>query len=185
MYLTIAAYVTNPFKLILFDIIWPSNESRFFVISIEWIIDMNKYYVPIICYNTILIMMDTIILIDVDSIHITRVVACNSFLIVRQQFKKMMLKSNMNIKISKCCECRMNAIFQSASEHVIYQEYVIYLKKFQIALELVDILNLMYRTMALISLLIGYTILNVEEIQVIIISCYLCRKEKNITINKY
>lgn len=51
----------------------------------------------------------------------------------RQQFEKMMPKPDVNMEVNKrgCC---INALFKS-SEQMIYQEYVICLKKYQLALE--------------------------------------------------
>ncbi|XP_036140177.1 uncharacterized protein LOC118644782 [Monomorium pharaonis] len=180
IYSTIPTYVTTPSIL---DIMWPPNKlQQLFTISIEWKIDMDKYYIPII-YNTILIMVDIIILIGADSIYIVR--ACSSFSIVSQKFKTMTSKLDVNMEISKCyrcyinanvSECCINTIFKSASERVIYQEHIICLKKYQIVLEFVQILNSLNRVVTLIWLFIAYTILSLGGIQL----AYVLDKSKTV-----
>ncbi|XP_039308009.1 odorant receptor 63a-like isoform X2 [Solenopsis invicta] len=179
MYVALTIYLMPPFIPILFDLIWPLNESRprVFSLSIKWRIDMDKYYVPIVCYNSITIMTGIIIMIGVDSIYISRTFhACSLFSIVSQQLEKIMSKADTKMKVSRYCGCYINtnvnrccanAMFKLACEHVIYQEYVMCLKKYQIALEFVNILNSMYRTMTLISLAISCVILSLGGIQLV------------------
>ncbi|XP_039308010.1 uncharacterized protein LOC113006003 [Solenopsis invicta] len=190
MYLAITTYIMPSFTPILLDIISPLNESRprIFSMSFEWRIDMDKYYVPIVCYNTITLVTGIIICIGIDSMYITRIFhACSLFSIVSQQLE-MMSKPDIKIKMSQYCGCYINenvnrycknAIFKSASEHMIYQEYVICLKKYQIALEFVDVLNSQYRTMTLISLAITCMILSLGGIQFVYVLGQLDNVIKN------
>jgi len=90
VYFIIIIYVSVSFKPILLDIIWPLNESRprVLVLSVEWRIDKDKYFVPIFCYDVTLVVTGLIILISVDCIYITRIIhACSLFSIIRYVHK--------------------------------------------------------------------------------------------------
>ncbi|XP_024884880.1 uncharacterized protein LOC112462997 [Temnothorax curvispinosus] len=122
-YVSTVLFLMVPFKPILLDIIRPLNESRprIFVISeIEWGMDKDKYFVLIFCYTSSVIVMGATIFVAVDSIYITRTVhACSLFSIISQQLEKVTSKLGID----------------KLSEQVTYQEYVICLKKYQLALE--------------------------------------------------
>ncbi|XP_071626832.1 odorant receptor 67a-like [Temnothorax longispinosus] len=70
------------------------------------------------------------------------------------------------MKISKrgCC---MNVLSKSTSKEMIYQNYVICLRKYQLALEFVNVLNSMYRIMALISLLSVAAVISLAGMQMV------------------
>ncbi|XP_011875355.1 PREDICTED: uncharacterized protein LOC105566172 isoform X2 [Vollenhovia emeryi] len=122
MFSMITIFVMVPLTPILLDIIRPLNESRprFFAVSIEWRIDKEKYFVPIFCYNLSIIVTGTIIMVGIDSMHVTCTVhACSLFSSVGQQFEKIISTLDIN----------------ETSEQVIYHEYVTCLRKYQLALE--------------------------------------------------
>ncbi|KAG5309530.1 OR9A protein, partial [Acromyrmex insinuator] len=230
LYIITIIYLMVPIKPILLDVILPLNESRprFFMLSIEYKIDKDKYFVPLFCYNIIVVVTGVAILIGIDAIYVTRTIhACSLFSIISQQFEKIISQTGINMKVSKggCYMNGMNALFKkSASEQLIYDEYIICLKKYQLALnqqfekimskadievsentehvfymnsmnilyklaneqviyekyviclkkyqfvlEFVDVLNSMYQIVALISLLFAVVIISLVGIKIIYI----------------
>ncbi|XP_025074653.1 odorant receptor Or2-like [Pogonomyrmex barbatus] len=167
-YLTIiysmsAIFIIVPLKPVLFDIVRPFNESRprVFAISIDWIIDKDKYFVPLLCYSTSVIMAGVMIIVGTDSVHVTRTVhACSLFSIISQQFENIISKLIINEKINESCS-------KSTCEQTIYQEYVICLKKYQLALQFVDLLNSIYRTTALILLFLIAAFISLVGVRVV------------------
>lgn len=74
-----------PLIPIVLDIVYPLNEtrSRFFVITIDWRIDQDKYFMPIYCYNISLIALGIVIVVGIDATYITSTAhACSLFLII-------------------------------------------------------------------------------------------------------
>ncbi|XP_024884868.1 odorant receptor 63a-like isoform X1 [Temnothorax curvispinosus] len=154
MFSMIAIFLMVPLTPILLDIIRPLNESRprFFAVSIEWRIDKDKYFVPIFCYNMSIIVTGTIIMVGIDTMHVTCTVhACSLFSIISQQLEKVISELGID----------------KLSEQVTYQEYVICLRKYQLALEFVDVLNSMYRTVALIMLLMTGAIISLVGVRIV------------------
>jgi len=79
-----------PIKPILLDVILPLNESRprFFVLSIEYKIDKDKYFIPLLCYNIIVVVTGVTILIGIETMYVTRTIhACSLFSIIRYVHK--------------------------------------------------------------------------------------------------
>ncbi|EGI65948.1 Putative odorant receptor 67a, partial [Acromyrmex echinatior] len=175
LYIITIIYLMVPIKPILLDVILPLNESRprFFMLSIEYKIDKDKYFVPLFCYNIIVVVTGVAILIGIDAIYVTRTIhACSLFSIISQQFEKIMSKAD--IEVSENTEHvfymnSMNILYKLANEQVIYEKYVICLKKYQFVLEFVDVLNSMYQIVALISLLFAVVIISLVGIKVIYI----------------
>ncbi|XP_036140469.1 uncharacterized protein LOC118644863 [Monomorium pharaonis] len=177
LYTAIAIFLLTPLKPILLDIVSPLNESRkrYFAIAFEVRIDKDKYYVPLFCYNTCVILAGVAVIIGTDSIFITRTFhAYSLFYIVNQHFKRI-LTSDINIKDSEYYgrinvyvnEYYTNAMFKSTREQEIYQKFVICLKKHQIALEFVDLLNSIYRLGTIITILTPCMVISLSGIQLI------------------
>lgn len=86
MFFMVIIFIMVPLTPILLDIIRPLNESRprFFAVAIEWRIDKEKYFVPIFCYNISIIVTGTIIMVGVDTMHVTCTIhACSLFSTIR------------------------------------------------------------------------------------------------------
>ncbi|XP_012538671.3 uncharacterized protein LOC105837983 isoform X2 [Monomorium pharaonis] len=193
LYTAITIFLLTPFKPILLDIISPLNESRerYFATAFEVKIDMNKYYVPLLCYNTSVILAGVAVLIGTDSIFITRIFhAYSLFYIINQHFKRI-LTSDISIKDSEYYghtnvyvnnEYYMNAMLKSTREQEIYQKFVICLKKHQIALEFVDLLNSIYRLGTLITILTPCMVISLSGIQLIYVLDQIELVIKNVMI---
>ncbi|XP_071626818.1 odorant receptor 9a-like isoform X4 [Temnothorax longispinosus] len=94
----------------------------------------------------------TIIMVGIDTMHVTCTVhACSLFSIISQQLEKVISELGID----------------KLSEQVTYQEYVICLRKYQLALEFVDVLNSMYRTVALIMLLMTGAIISLVGVRIV------------------
>ncbi|KAG5318239.1 OR2A protein, partial [Pseudoatta argentina] len=189
LYSITITYLMVPIKPILLDVILPLNESRprFFMLSIEYKIDKDKYFVPLFFYNIIVVVTGVAILIGVDAMYVTRTIhACSLFSIIgyvhkllnfilkflfySQQFEKIISQTSINMKVSKggCYMNGMNALFKkSASEQLIYDEYIICLKKYQLALKFASVLNSMYQIVSLTSLLLCGAIISLAPLLMI------------------
>ncbi|KYN16798.1 hypothetical protein ALC57_10995 [Trachymyrmex cornetzi] len=140
MYIMVTIYIMVPIKSILLDVILPLNESRprFSVLSIEYRIDKDKYFVPLFCYNITVVVTGVTILVGIETMYVTRTIhACSLFSIISQQFEKIISQTGISMKASEGGRYMngMNALFKSASEQLIYDEYIICLKKYQLALK--------------------------------------------------
>jgi len=74
-----------PLMPIFLDIVHPLNETRprIFIISIDWKIDQEKYFVPIYCYLTSIAIAGIIIVIGIDAMHVNYTAhACSLFSII-------------------------------------------------------------------------------------------------------
>ncbi|KAG5330938.1 OR2A protein, partial [Acromyrmex heyeri] len=189
LYIITITYLMVPIKPILLDVILPLNESRprFFMLSIEYKIDKDKYFVPLFFYNIIVVVTGVAILIGVDAMYVTRTIhACSLFSIIgyvhkllnfilkflfySQQFEKIISQTSINMKVSKggCYMNGMNALFKkSASEQLIYDKYIICLKKYQLALKFASVLNSMYQIVSLTSLLLCGAIISLAPLLMI------------------
>ncbi|XP_070165311.1 odorant receptor Or2-like isoform X1 [Polyergus mexicanus] len=139
----------------LLDIVLPLNESRsrHFAVYAEYGIDQNKYFVEIFLYTTIMITVGMAIMVSVDTMHIACTAhACSLFQVVGQQIE------NVVSHVHEVNETghRANTEYELFNEKIIYQKYIVCLKKHQLALEYVDILNDTHKIVGIsFSLLLG------------------------------
>ncbi|XP_025267994.1 odorant receptor 63a-like isoform X3 [Camponotus floridanus] len=150
-------YSMIPLTPAFLDIVLPLNESRprILAVEVDSRIDKDKHFVPLFCYTTAIIVVGISIMVGADTMHFTCTNhACSLFAIIGEQIENIKLKLDM-----EKCECCMNKKFKSSNERAIYQEYITCLKKYQLALKFVDILNSTHQTVAVFFLLlIGATL---------------------------
>ncbi|CAL1688041.1 unnamed protein product [Lasius platythorax] len=141
IYVMMSMFITIPsLGPMLLDIVLPLNESRprHFAVYAEYGIDQNKYFVVIFLYTTIMITVGMTIMVAVDTMHIACTAhACSLFQVIGQQIENVI--SNVH-EIDKT-GYHANAEYELLNEKLIYREYIVCLKKHQLALEYVDILN--------------------------------------------
>ncbi|XP_071625453.1 odorant receptor Or2-like isoform X1 [Temnothorax longispinosus] len=155
IYLMCSVSLTVPLTPLLLDIVIPLNESRprFFLMEVEFRVDKKDYFVPIFCYTTTVIMVGMTIMVGVDAMHVICTAhACSLFAAISKQVKNIFSKVN-NGKIGEC-GYRANMELDSSSEEIIYREYIICLKKHQLAIEFVKTLELSYQELSLLLLLL-------------------------------
>ncbi|XP_036140178.1 uncharacterized protein LOC118644783 [Monomorium pharaonis] len=135
MYSMLTIFLLIPLTPIFLDIIRPLNKSRprLFAVVVELRIDQEKYYAPIFCYNIGIIVLGAIIMVAVDTTFVVYTAhACSLFSIISQQFEEILPKLNIMKRDNKRY---LNEDFKLLSEKEIYQQYIICLKKYQLALE--------------------------------------------------
>ena len=61
-----------PLTPILLDTVMPLNESRprFFAIEVEFRVNKDDYFLPILCYTTVIILVGANVVMSVDAMHI-------------------------------------------------------------------------------------------------------------------
>ncbi|XP_071626807.1 odorant receptor 63a-like isoform X1 [Temnothorax longispinosus] len=171
MYSMVTVFILIPLTPVFLDIIWPLNESRprLFAVAVELRIDQEKYYTPVFCYNISIIVLGVIIMVGVDSIYVVCTAhACGLFSIISQQFEEVLSKLDITKQVSKYERC-LNEKFELSSEKEMYQQYIMCLKKYQLALEFVNILNSIYQVIALFLLLLNGITISLVGIRVVYI----------------
>ncbi|KAL6445878.1 hypothetical protein ACFW04_000933 [Cataglyphis niger] len=86
LYVMTSGFVVVPLTPMFLDIVLPLNESRprFLAIEVEFRVDKDKYFVPIFCYTSAIIIVGMTIIVSVDTMHITCTThACSLFAAVR------------------------------------------------------------------------------------------------------
>ncbi|KAF3054547.1 Odorant receptor 157 [Nylanderia fulva] len=154
LYVMVLMFVTIPsFGPKLLDIVLPLNESRpvHLAIYAEYGVDQDKYFMAIFSYTTIMIAVGITIMVAVDTMHVTCTAhACGLFQVIGQQIENII--SNVNGETKN----HANAEYELLNEKMIYREYIVCLKKHQLALEYVDILNDTHKIVGIsFSLFIG------------------------------
>ncbi|XP_071625452.1 odorant receptor 10a-like isoform X8 [Temnothorax longispinosus] len=111
------------------------------------------------------------ITMGVDCMHIACAAhACSLFAAISKQIENIISKANNNNKPSKC-GYHVNMELNPLNEKIIYREYIICLKKHQLAIEFVNILESSFQDLSLLLLLlllanislVGIRILNVLD----------------------
>ncbi|XP_026826858.1 odorant receptor 67a isoform X4 [Ooceraea biroi] len=201
LYIMSSAFIIVPLKPIFLDIILPLNESRprFFAIELECRLDKNEHFLLLYFYTTTIIVVGITIIVAIDTVYVISTThACSLFASVSQQVENMILKVNNSNKISDHEHC-MNTEFEMLEEESLYREYITCLKKHQLAIEFVDILESSYQGFTLcllilfivILILIGirivYVLDQVEEVirfafliigasMILLLVCYPCQR---------
>ncbi|XP_071625444.1 uncharacterized protein [Temnothorax longispinosus] len=173
MILILMILVAVPLTPILLDIVMPFNESRSrsFAVEVEFRVNKDDYFLPIFCYTTAVILAGVNITMGVDCMHIACAAhACSLFAAISKQIENIISKANNNNKPSKC-GYHVNMELNPLNEKIIYREYIICLKKHQLAIEFVNILESSFQDLSLLLLLlllanislVGIRILNVLD----------------------
>ncbi|XP_011159794.3 odorant receptor 63a [Solenopsis invicta] len=166
MYLLCSMFIIIPLTPTFLDIILPLNESRprILAIEVEFRVDTDEYFVLIFCYTTAIIVVGVSIMVAVDAMHFTCTThACSLFSIVGEQIENITSTQHM-----RKCECDLNEEHElSRKEQVLYQQYVMCLKKYQIALKFVDILNSTHQTVAVFFLLLICATLSLIGVRIV------------------
>ncbi|XP_050449387.1 odorant receptor Or2-like [Cataglyphis hispanica] len=175
MYVMMSGFIIIPLTPIFLDIVLPLNESRprFLAIEVEFRVDKDEYFLPIFCYTTAIIVVGTSIMVSVDAMLIACTAhACSLFAAIGKEIESKVLKIN-NKKVGKY---GYHMIFDMSSEEIVYREYIKCLKKHQLAIKFVDILDssnqglslmllvLIVGTLSLIGIRIVYVLDQLEEI---------------------
>ncbi|XP_071567994.1 odorant receptor 2a-like [Temnothorax nylanderi] len=167
LYITLLVLIITPLTPIFLDVIMPLNESRprFFVIEVEFRVNKDEYFLPIFCYISALAIVSINITVGVDTMHIACTShACSLFAAVSKQMENIISKVDNNNDTSEN-KHGMN----EELEEMIYWKYIICLKKHQLAIKFVDILNASYQVYALTFLIIVIGTMSVIGLRILYI----------------
>ncbi|XP_029670739.1 odorant receptor Or2-like [Formica exsecta] len=168
MYVMMSGFVVVPLTPAFLDFVLPLNESRprFLAIEVEFRVNKDEYFLPIFCYTTAIIVVGISIMVSVDAMHITCTAhACSLFAAIGKEIESKVLKTNNNNEIRKY-GYHMN-IFDMSNEEMIYREYITCLRKHQLAIKFVDILDSSYQGLSLIVLILVVGTLSLIGIRIV------------------
>ncbi|KYM85888.1 hypothetical protein ALC53_04378 [Atta colombica] len=165
-------YLLIPLIPRILDVVKPLNESRplIYVYSVEYRVDKEKYYYPILlhCYATSLITI--IILFTIDTTYIMCVLhVCSLFIAISYRLENITIKAenksdNKKQYIGRHCRLLMEKHDSIGND---YHELIMCLKRHQLALEYVQILNSTFTQAMFILLSLNMLNLSVIGIQLI------------------
>ncbi|EFN79859.1 hypothetical protein EAI_11065 [Harpegnathos saltator] len=127
----------------LLDILLPRNESRPRQLAIyaEFGVDKDEYFAPIFSYTSIMIIVGISIMVAADTMHMACTAhACGLFHMIGQQIENVSscvkaIDDRVKVSSLSYVVVDVDAKFESLNERMIYQEYIVCLKKHQLALE--------------------------------------------------
>ncbi|XP_012226902.2 odorant receptor 63a-like [Linepithema humile] len=149
-------YLITPLTPVFLDIIDPLNETRprLFPVTANFRIDEEKYYAQLYVYIVSMILIGVSNAITTDCIYLVSIIhACSLFSTISRQLEEIVTKFSVK-KDTRRIECCIQTKLEFENEQMIYQEYIKCLKKYQLALEFVDILNSAYEMISLFLLLL-------------------------------
>ncbi|XP_029670662.1 odorant receptor 67a-like [Formica exsecta] len=169
MYVMMSGFVVVPLTPMFLDIVLPLNESRprFLAIEVEFRVDKDEYFLPIFCYTTAIIIVGMSIIVAVDAMHITCTThACSLFVAVSKQIEIISTLKIDNNNETRKYGYHVNT-FDTSSEEIIYREYIICLKKHQLAINFVNILESSYQELSLFLLVLFIGISSLTGIRIV------------------
>ncbi|KAG5330349.1 OR22C protein, partial [Acromyrmex charruanus] len=170
MYIMMSMFITIPsLGPMLLDVVLPLNKSRLRNIAIysEYGIDQDKYFVPIFLYTSIMITVGITIMVAVDTMHIACTShACSLFQFIGQQIENVISNVSIGDEVNQIRHCT-NTEYKMFSEEMIYRKYIICLKKHQLALEYVDILNDTHKIVGISFLLIIAAVFSLLGVRIV------------------
>ncbi|XP_070155027.1 uncharacterized protein [Polyergus mexicanus] len=169
MYVMMSGFVVVPLTPMFLDIVLPLNESRprFLAIEVEFRVDKDEYFLPIFCYTTAIIIVGMSIIVGVDAMHITCTThACSLFAAVSKQIESISILQIDNNNETRKYGYHVNT-FDTSSEEIIYREYIICLKKHQLAINFVNILESSYQELSLFLLVLFIGISSLTGIRIV------------------
>ncbi|XP_011871690.1 PREDICTED: uncharacterized protein LOC105564135 isoform X3 [Vollenhovia emeryi] len=168
----IVILILIPLIPLLLDIVMPLNEPRprSFAVEINEI-RMNKedHFLLIFCYTSAIIVVVTLTVLGLDAMHVACTAhACSLFAAVSKQIENITSKAN-NKYINEIGECKygMYMKLDPLNEEIIYREYILCLKKHQLAIEFVNILDSSYQGIALLLLMLLLIIISVIAVRIV------------------
>ncbi|XP_025075622.1 odorant receptor 9a-like [Pogonomyrmex barbatus] len=167
MYVMMSGFIVIPLTPAFLDVIMPVNESRprFLAIEVEFRVNKDEYFLLIFCYTTAICVVGISIMVSVDAMHITCTAhACSLFAVVSKQVENIISKiDNNNENEYRYLTTELNL----SSEEMIYREYITCLKKHQLAIEFVNILESSYQELSLVLLILVIATLSLIGIRIV------------------
>ncbi|XP_077266646.1 odorant receptor Or2-like [Temnothorax americanus] len=173
LYAFMSGFIAIPLTPAFLNIIQPlvnQSRPRSFAVEVEFRVNKDEYFVPIFCYITALMVVGINIMVGVDTMHITCTAhACSLFSAVSKQVENIISKVGNNQNNNEIGECGGGVYtrLDLPSEEIVYKEYIICLKKHQLALEFVNILNSSNQYLSLCLLFLITAILSIIGIRIV------------------
>ncbi|KAL0117368.1 hypothetical protein PUN28_010303 [Cardiocondyla obscurior] len=120
----------------LLDVLLPLNKSRPKNIATftDYGVDQDEYFVPIFLYTSLMIVVGITILVATDTMHVSCTVhACGLFQIIGYEVENIISIARMGEQVNNIQRTKTG--YERFTEKQIYQEYILCLKKHQLALE--------------------------------------------------
>ncbi|KAL0117364.1 hypothetical protein PUN28_010303 [Cardiocondyla obscurior] len=172
IYILAVMFITIPsLGPMLLDVLLPLNKSRPKNIATftDYGVDQDEYFVPIFLYTSLMIVVGITILVATDTMHVSCTVhACGLFQIIGYEVENIISIARMGEQVNNIQRTKTG--YERFTEKQIYQEYILCLKKHQLALEYVKVLNDTYKYVGIsFTLLIGatFTLIGVRIVYVL------------------
>ncbi|KAF3054389.1 Odorant receptor 344 [Nylanderia fulva] len=170
----VVLYLFIPLIPRILDIVRPLNESRplKFICEVEYRVDKEKYYFPILMHAYLTTVTTVMILLATDTIYIICVLhACSLFTAISHRLKIMgqiNVKTNNNEKMCTRTHNHLLERYDAINDNCDdYRELIICLKKHQLALEYVQVLNSTFTKVTFVVLFLTVLIMSIIGLQVI------------------
>ncbi|CAL1673840.1 unnamed protein product [Lasius platythorax] len=160
-------FMSVPLVPRILDIIIPLNESRpvIYVIEGEWRVDKEKYYYPILLHCYLAIIISTRCMVNVDSMYMVCVLhGCSLFNAIGIRLENILDKTK-HMEDEKTMSQKHLVIKEHDSED--YRKMIACLKKHQLAIEYIDLLDSTFRIATFLILSLNVMILSLIGLQIL------------------
>ncbi|KAF3054381.1 Odorant receptor 217 [Nylanderia fulva] len=149
------------------DFIKPLNESRpyIFIVAGEWGVDQVEYYYPILLHCFVCIVISTRCMVNCDTMYIVCVLhSCSLFESIGIRLENIQNKTEyMEDEVSE--KYLKLVIKKNDSEE--YRKMIVCLRKHQLAIEFVDVIESSFKTVTFIILFLNVMILSLIGLQIL------------------
>ncbi|XP_050445522.1 odorant receptor 4-like [Cataglyphis hispanica] len=163
----VGIFISIPLMPKILDIIIPLNESRpaIYVLEGDWGVDKEKYYLPILLHCYLAVIVSTRCMVNVDTMYMVCVLhGCSLFNAIGIRLENIF--NNVEFMKSKnTINEKHLAIKEYNSED--YREMIACLKKHQLAIEYINLLNSTFKTATFLILFLNVMILSLNGLQII------------------
>ncbi|XP_072756974.1 uncharacterized protein [Anoplolepis gracilipes] len=169
MYINIFAvmFMLIPLLPKVLDVIIPLNESRpvIYIVEGDWGVDKDEYYYPILLHCYLAVIISTRCMVNVDSMYMVCVLhGCSLFNAIGIRLESILDKAKL-VEDEKIMSKKHVVIKKHDSED--YHEMILCLKKHQIAIKYIHILDSTFKSATFIILFLNVMILSLIGLQLL------------------
>ncbi|XP_020295042.1 uncharacterized protein LOC109860396 [Pseudomyrmex gracilis] len=158
MYSMMSGFIVIPLKPVFLDIILPLNDTRprFLAFEVEFRINTDKYFLLCFVYTTAITIVGISIMVSVDAMRIACTAhACSLFMAVSQRIESIIMEVDSNEEPGSYKYRKLTSTEFELKEKIMYQEYIDCVKKHQLAIEFVNMMESSYQGLSLFLLLLS------------------------------
>ncbi|XP_020283222.1 odorant receptor 67a-like [Pseudomyrmex gracilis] len=172
MYCLMSGFIVIPLTPVFLDVVLPlynATRPRFLAFEVEFRIDTDEYFLFCFGYTTAIAIVGISIMVSVDAMRIACTAhACSLFMAVSQRLESIIVEANGDEKKLDGYEHRKLTSKESElREETMYRDYIGCLKKHQLAIEFVNIMESSYKGLSLSLLLLSIATLSLIGIRII------------------